>query len=236
MNGRITKRTLAASIFVLFAMALLPAQENIPGQKALLLLQDGLHLTPGTWTSYAILDKAKDETYTMTIASLTKETIQGEPYSRLEIGVAMKDSPPVVTSILAEETGQGPGRIEKALVQVQGMSPFTVPRKYLEGQDQAVGEFKSARIIRELENRKVTLAGKPIDVLAVEEENDKGEEVTAQVSLQILPIVIYEADTVDIKMTALDFGGGAVTKIEGAPLPFALWLIETVANSLTKKK
>ena len=202
MNGRITKRTLAASIFVLFAMALLPAQENIPGQKALLLLQDGLHLTPGTWTSYAILDKAKDETYTMTIASLTKETIQGEPYSRLEIGVAMKDSPPVVTSILAE----------------------------------AVGEFKSARIIRKLENRKVTLAGKPIDVLAVEEENDKGEEVTAQVSLQILPIVIYEADTVDIKMTALDFGGGAVTKIEGAPLPFALWLIETVANSLTKKK
>jgi hypothetical protein len=236
MNRRITKRILAASIFVLLASALLPAQDSIPGQKALPFLQDGFHFTPGTWTSYAILDKAKNETYTMTIASLTKETIQGKLYSWMEIGIEMKDSPSVVTSVLVEETGQGPGRIEKAVVQVQGMSPFTVPRKYLEGQDQAVGEFKPAHIIRKMQNRKVTLAGKAIDVLEVEAENDKGEKVNAQISLQILPIVIYEADTADIKMTALDFGGGAVTKIEGMPLPFALWLIETVANGLTKKK
>jgi hypothetical protein len=236
MNRRISKRAIAASLFVLLAATALPAQQDIPGQKALPLLQDGFHFTPGAWTSYAILDKAKNETYTMRIATLTKETIQGKLYSWLEIGIEMKDTPPVVTSILTEETGQGPGRIEKAVVQVQGMSPFNVPRKYLEGQDQTVGEFKPAHIIRRLQNKKVTLAGKTVDVLAVEAENDKGEKLTAQVSLQILPIVIYEADTAEIKMTALDFGEGAVTKIEGLPLPFALWLIETVANGLTKKK
>ena len=141
-----------------------------------------------------------------------------------------------MASVLVEETGQGPGRIEKAIVQVQGKSPFTVPRKYLEGQDQAVGTFNPAPIVRRLDNKKVTLAGKTIDVLAVEAENDKGEKVNTQISLQILPIVIYEADTADIRMTALDFGDGAVTKIEGIPLPFALWLIETVASGLTKKK
>jgi hypothetical protein len=236
MNSRIAARTYSAFVLILFTAAVLPAQDNIPGQKALPILQDGFHFTPGTWTSYAILDKVKNETSTMTIATLNKETIQGKLYSWLEIGIEMKDTPPVVTSVLVEETGQGPGRIEKAVVQVQGMSPFNVPRKYLEGQDQAVGEFQPAHIIRKLETRKVTLAGKTIDVLGVEAENDKGEKLTAQISLQILPIVIYEADTTDIKMTALDFGGGAVTRIEGVPLPFALWLIETVANGLTKKK
>jgi hypothetical protein len=236
MRSRFAGRIIVVSRLLLLAGALSAGQESIPGQKRLPILQDGFRFVPGTWTSYSILDKTKNETYTMTIAALTKETILGKPYSWLEIGVEMKDAPPVVTSILAEETGQGPGRIEKAIVQVQGMSPFTVPRKYLEGQDQTVGEFKPAHIVRKLENRKITLAGKTIDILAVEAENDKGEKLTAQISLQILPIVVYEADTADLKMTALDFGEGAKTKIEGMPLPFALWLIETVANGLTKKK
>jgi hypothetical protein len=236
MRRRICGRIIVASVLMLLAAALSNGQENIPGQKKLPILQDGFRFMPGTWTSYSILDKAKNETYTMTIASLTTETIQGKPYSWLEIEVEMKDAPPVVTSILAEETGQGPGRIEKAIVQVRGMSPFTIPRKYLEGQDQTVGEFNPAHIVRKLENRKIILAGKTIDVLAVEAENDKGEKITAQISLQILPIVVYEADTAELKMTALDFGDGAKTKIEGMPLPFALWIIEQVAGGLTKKK
>ena len=88
MNRRIAVRTSTAFIFVLFAAAALPAQD-IPGQKALPILQDGFRITPGTWTSYAILDKAKNETYTMTFAALTKETIQGKPSSWLEIGITM---------------------------------------------------------------------------------------------------------------------------------------------------
>jgi len=236
MTRRIGGRILVASTLMLLAAALCTGQENIPGQKQLPLLQDGFLFVPGTWTSYSILDKAKNETYTMKFSALAKETIKGKPYSWLEIEIEMKDTPPVVTSILAEETSQGPGRIEKAIVQVRGMSPFNVPRKYLEGQDQAVGEFKPAHIVRKLENRKIALAGKTIDVLAVEAENDKGEKLTAQVSLQILPITVYQADTAELKMTALDFGGGARTKIEGTPLPFALWIIEQVADALTKKK
>jgi hypothetical protein len=236
MRRRFAGRIIVVSTLFLLTGALSAQQENIPGQKKLPILQDGFRFVPGTWTTYSILDKTKNETYTMTIAALTKETIQGKPYSWLEIEIEMKDAPAVVTSILTEETGQGPGRIEKAVVQVRGMSPFTIPRKYLEGQDQTVGEFKPAHIVRKLENRKIILAGKAIDVLAVEAENDKGEKVSAQVSLQILPIVIYEADTVDLKMTALDFGEGAKTKIEGLPLPFALWILEQVASGLTKKK
>lgn len=236
MKRRIGGRILVASTLLLLAVALCTGQENIPGQKQFPILQDGFHFEPGTWTTYSILDKVKNETYKMKFSALTRETIQGKPYSWLEIEIEMKDAPPVVTSILTEETGQGPGRIEKAIIQIRGMSPFTIPRKYLEGQDQAVGEFTPAHIVRKLENRKITLAGKTIDVLAVEAESDKGEKLTAQVSLQILPIALYEADTADMKMTALDFGGGAKTTIEGMPIPFALWIIEQVADALTKKK
>ncbi len=236
MKRRIVGRILVASTITLFAVAIAAGQENIPGQKQFPILQDGFHFEPGTWTTYSILDKVKNETYKMKFSSLTRETIQGKPYSWLEIEIEMKDAPSVVTSILTEETGQGPGRIEKAIVQVRGMSAFTVPQKYLEGQDQAVAEFKPAHIVRKLENRKIAQAGKTIDILAVEAENDKGEKLTAQVSLQILPIALYEADTADMKMTALDFGGGAKTTIEGMPIPFALWIIEQVADALTKKK
>jgi hypothetical protein len=211
-------------------------KENVPGQRALPVLKDGFKFIPGTWTAYDVLDKAKNETYRMKIAALAKETVAGKPYSWLEIELEMKDAPSVVTSILAEETQNGPGRIEKAIVQVKGMSPFTVPRKYLEGQGQQVGEFKPAHIVKKLESRKITCAGKTIDTLAVEAEDDKGEKMTAMVSLQILPIALYEAETPDLKMTAADWGAGARTEIEGAPVPFFLWIIEQLATGLTKKK
>jgi hypothetical protein len=236
MKFRLPGRLIFCSVLMFAAGAAFAQQEGIPGQKRLPFIQGGFKFVPGTWTSYSILDKAKNETYAMKIAALTRETINGKPYSWLEIEIEMKDAPGVVTSILAEETGQGPGRIEKAIVQVSGMSPFTVPRKYLDGPDQTVGEFKPARIVKKMESRKVVCGGKPLDILAVEAETDKGERVTAQISLQLLPIAVYEAETSDIKMTALDFGNGAKTKIDGLPLPFALWLIETVANGLNKKK
>jgi hypothetical protein len=237
MNARTSSRAVAAVFLIFWTAAAVAAQDQkIPGQAQLPILQDGFKFVPGTWTSYSVFDKAKNETYALKFSALQRETIKGRSYSWLEIEIEMKDTPSVVTSILAEETGQGPGRIEKAIVQVKGMSPFTVPRKYLEGQDQTVGEFKPARIVRKLESRKAVCGGKTIDVLAVEAEDDQGGKVTAQVSLQLPPITVYEAETAEIKMTALDFGGGAKTKIDGLPLPFALWLIEVTADALTKKK
>jgi hypothetical protein len=224
------------SILAAFVPPAYAQKESIPGQKALPLIQDSFQFIPGTWAAYDVLDKTKNESYRMTIAALTRETIQGKPYSWLEIEVEMPDAPVVVTSILAEETKNGPGRIEKAVVQVRGMSPFTIPRKYLDGQDQQVGEFSSAHIVRKLENKKITRNGKTVDVTSVEAENDKKEMITATVSLQIPPIALYAAETSDLKMTVDDWGGGAKTKIEGPPIPFALWLIEQVAAGLTKKK
>jgi len=236
MRIRFRSTIILGAVLSLFVTAAFAQKENIPGQRSFPVLQDGFKFIPGTWTTYDIFDKTKNESYRMKIAALTKETVAGKSCSWLEIEVEMKDSPPIVTSILAEETPNGPGRIEKAIVQVKGMSPFTIPRKYLEGQDQQVGEFTPAHIVKKLDSRKITHAGKTIDTLAVEAENDKGEIVKAIVSLQILPIALYEAETSDLKMTAADWGTGAKTRIEGTPIPFFFWIIEQVANGLTIKK
>jgi len=236
MRMRVYSTVVLGAVLSLLGSAVFAQQENIPGQRAFPVLQDGFKFIPGTWATYDVFDKTKNESYRMKIAALAKETVAGKPGSWLEIEVEMKDSPAIVTSILAEETPNGPGRIEKAIVQVKGMSPFTIPRKYLEGQDQQVGEFKPAHIVKKLGSGKITRAGKTIDTLSVEAENDKGEKVRAIVSLQILPIALYEAETSDLKMTAADWGAGAKTKIDGVPIPFFLWIIEQVANGLTIKK
>lgn len=83
---------LGAALFLLGSAAF-AQQEDIPGQRAFPVLQDGFKFIPGTWTTYDVFDKTKNEAYRMKIAALAKET------------------------------PNGPGRIEKAIVQVKGMSP-----------------------------------------------------------------------------------------------------------------
>ena len=202
----------------------------------MLVFDNTFQFITGSWADYTYFDKQKNELTRIYFSILERETIKNAPYIWMEIEAEMKDTPVVVTRVLVEETNAGPGKIDQAIVQVQGYSPFKVPKKYLEGQDQQVGEFKPAHIVKKLDSRKITQAGKTIDVLAVEAENDKGEKVTAMVSVQILPIALYEAETSDLKMTAVDWGGGARTKIEGEPIPFFLWIIEQAATALTKKK
>lgn len=234
-----TRRILRLSLCLPLAAAMLggvPAQDqNIPGQKAFPLIQDTFKFVPGSWADYTLFDKAKNETFRMRIAALEKETVKGVPCSWLEIEVEMKDAPLVVTSFLAEETPNGPGRIEKAVVQVAGMSPFSVPKKYLDGPDAQVADFKPAKIVKKLEAKKVVLAGKTIEVLFVEAETEKNETVSAGISLRIPPIAVYQAETSEIKMTLNDWGGEARTRITGPAIPFFLWILEAGANALIKK-
>jgi hypothetical protein len=60
--------------------------------------------------------------------------------------------------------------------------------------------------------------------------------VAATVSLQVLPITVVSAETDDMRMTLNDWGVGATTRIEGEPIGFTLWIMEQIANGLSKKK
>ncbi|MCX6567365.1 MAG: hypothetical protein NTW38_13260 [Candidatus Aminicenantes bacterium] len=220
----------------LAAASALSAQDTIPKQASMIVLKDTFQFVPGTWAEYTVFDKEKNEPSRFYIAALKRETVGGQSGIWLEIEAEMKDSPLVITDIFAEETKDGPGKIFKAVIQVKGMSPFIVPKKYLEGEDQAVGTYETAQIVKRLEQKKIVHKGRTIDTLLVEAQDKEGRKTTAIISVQIPPIAIYAAETDDVRMMLNDWGVGAGTRIEGEPIGFFFWLLEQIADGLVKKK
>jgi len=210
-------------------------KQNIPGQQPMVIIEGNFRFMPGSWADYTILDKAKNETYRMLMSVLDQENYKGLPCRWLEIEVAMKDQPTVVTRILATETKNGPGDLQKAVIQVEGYSPFSVPRKFLQGKDQEVGKVEPARVVKRLERKTLSHLGKTIQAWVVEAQNAQGQNVSAVVSEELPPFCIYQAETDDTRITVNDWGRGASTRIKGEPTSFFLWIIEQIGRELGKK-
>jgi hypothetical protein len=210
------------------------AEDKIPGQRQMPLFKDSFLLVSGSWTEYDYLDKTKNETGRIIFTVLDRIHVKNIPCFWMEIEVEMKGSPAVVTRILAEETKDGPGRIEKAIVQVKGMSPFIVPKKYLKKDTQQVGEFKFVHIVKRLEQRVIQHEGKKIQALRVEAEDAVGAKTTATISLELPPIALYEAESPEFRMTATDWGLDAKSRIKGKPVSFTIWIFTQLINGLVK--
>jgi len=231
------KKTVAIfAMVVCCAVFSFAAQDQMPRQRPMPVIKDTFSFVPGSWADYNLFDKKEKETIRMYIATLEKEIVKGVPYSWLEIEVETKDTPVVVTKVLAEETKDGPGKIMKAIVHVAGYSPFNVPKKYLEGPDQQVGQFDTAQILKRLEQKTIVHKGRSISAMTVEAEDSKGGKTEATISVQILPIAIYQAETDDMRMTLTDFGSGAKSKITEAPISFTMWIFETIMKGLSEIK
>jgi hypothetical protein len=233
-------KTRLIPIIALTASLCLPAavsaaEKAIPGQHPLVILEGNFQFLPGSWADYTILDKAKNETYRMLMSVLEQENYKGLPCRWLEIEVAMKDQPTVVTRILATETKNGPGDLQKAVVQVEGYSPFSVPRKFLQGKDQEVAKVEPAQVVKRLERKTLSHLGKTIQAWVVEAQTAQGKNVSAVVSEELPPFCIYQAETEDTRMTVNDWGLGALTRIKGEPTSFFLWIIEQIGRELNKK-
>jgi hypothetical protein len=229
------KRTLTLMLCLLAAAgSLWPAENQVPGQKPLVIIADTFQFTAGSWARYHILDKKKNETYIMSIAILNREPVKGKPCSWLEVEVLMKGQPRVVTRILAEETKQGPGEIQSAIVQVQGYDPFSVPKKFLKPDkpEDQVAPIKTATVIKKLQRRPVGPPGRQVQAWDVEAVTQDGQDIRAVVSEEIPPIAVYDVESPDMRMTAEDWGLGAKTKIEGTPIPFWLWLLDQIGKGL----
>jgi hypothetical protein len=210
-------------------------QEKIPGQKPLMIVGDAFQFTPGAWGAYEIRDSARNESYRMVIAIMEKEKKQKKGTTWMEIEVESKDNPTVVTRFLAEETPQGPGTLIEVVVQVQGYSPFKVPKKYFTGKNSQVGAPVSSQIVRRLEKKPFRIAGRTVLGWEVEAEDPKGNRTHAVVSEEVAPIGVIEAQTQEVKMSLLDWGTGARTRITGKPRGFTLWILEQMAKELGKQ-
>jgi len=219
---------LALAVFV-------PAQE-IPGQKPMVVIAETFQFLPGTWAEYTILDKEKNETYRFHFAVMTKEIVKGIPCWWIEIEVESAANPVVVTRFLAEETPNGPGDLKKAVVQVEGYSPFTIPAGFLRGDDAEVGQVRQAHIVKRLEERSITHAGKTISAVVVEAEDEDARRMTATVSLELPPIALFSCEDETIRMSVNDWGTGATSKIKGPAMPFFLWIMEQVTAGTEDSK
>jgi len=175
-------------MFMLGSMTGAGLAADIQGQKPVMFVGDTFQFVPGAWASYYIHDKGKNEHYIMHMATLERLKQDAKQCSWMEIEMLPESGPSVVTRLLVEETKQGPGDLLEVIVQVKGYSPFTVPRKYYEGENKEVGEFRPTQIAKRIVRRTVDLSGRSIVAWEVEAVDDKGNKTEALVTEQILPI------------------------------------------------
>jgi hypothetical protein len=225
---------------ILPLILLIPFQGNqaqkLPGQRPLLIVGDQFQFTPGSWASYRIEDKKKNEPYRMRISILERDKKKRPAASWMEIAVESRGNPTVVTRLLAEETPQGPGKIHQVIVQAEGYSPFNVPKKYFQGKNAEVNAPIPVQVLQKLERRTVTIGKRAVQAWDVEARDQSGERTRAIVSEEVLPIGIVEAENSDIKMSLADWGLDARTQIKGRPRAFSIWILEQLMNGLGKSK
>jgi hypothetical protein len=231
---RIENKFILAFFLLLSGFSALAGQENIPGQRPMLLLDNAFQFISGSWADYTYFDKQKNESTRLYFSILDRETVKNAPYIWMEIEAAVKDAPVVVTRVLIEEKKAGPFRIDQAIVQVQGYSPFSVPQKYLEGQDQQVGQFQTAHIVSQLAQQVIEHNGKKINAITAEAATDKGDKMSITYSLELPPIAVYQAENKDFRLSINDWGMDARSKINGPPESFLLWIMEQVNNAISK--
>ena len=233
-------RALVILVAVVIAAACLAAArvqaDEIKGQRPMMIVGDTFRFTPGAWASYFVHDREKKEYYRMYIATLERLNCDGRACSWMEVGMTPEKDPAVVTRFLVEETRNGPGELLDVIVQVQGYSPFTVPKSFYEGEatDKEVGNFQGAAVVKRIARRIIPIGGRAVNAWDVEAVDAKGGPMDALVSEEVAPIGIIMAESPLFGMYLSDWGGGAKSKIEGTPVNFYVWLMMQMGGALTK--
>ncbi len=181
-------RALIVLVAVAIATACLaPAQgqgAEIKGQRPMMIVGDTFRFTPGAWAVYFIHDREKKEYYKMYIATLERLNCEGKACSWMEVGVTPEKDPAVVTRFLVEETRNGPGEILDVIVQVQGYSPFTVPKSFYKGEasEKDVGNFQGAAVAKRITEHIIPIGGRTVNTWDVEAVDARGGAMNALVS------------------------------------------------------
>jgi hypothetical protein len=233
-------RALIIFVTVVIAFARLAIAQGhaaeIKGQRPMMIVGDTFQFTPGAWANYFIHDREKNEYYKMYIATLDRLTCEGKGCSWMEVGVTPEKDPAVVTRFLVEETRSGPGEILDVVVQVQGYSPFIVPKSFYKGEttDKDVGNFQGAAVAKRIAKRMIPVSGRTVSAWDVEAVDAGGGAMNALISEEVAPIGVIMAENPLMGMYLADWGTGAKSKIEGPPVNFYWWLMMQMGGALTK--
>ncbi len=222
-------------IFLLLVVLLAPlpvfAQQQIAGQKPVMMINDTFQFIPGSWATYAVHDKKEDTYYTMTMSILESVRKNGKDCAWMEVEIET-DKELVVTRILTEKTKNGPGAVLEVIVYIHGFTPFTIPQKWIKGDEQQVAEFKIGKVQQRVNQRTITFGGRRLDVTEVDAIDESGTAIAATASVDITPIGVLYAETTDVGMYLEDWGMGAKTRIVGKPQSFYVWMVSQVGSAL----
>ena len=225
------------AIFLLSLVLLAPppvfAQQQIAGQKPVMMIGDTFQFIPGSWATYALHDKKEDTYYTMTMSILESVRKNGKDCAWMEIEIET-DKELVVTRILTEKTKNGPGEVLEVIVYIHGFTPFSIPEKWMKGEDQQVAEFKVGQVKQRVNQRTITFGGRQLDVIEVDAVDESGTPIAATASMGITPIGVLYAETTEIGMYLEDWGMGAKTRVVGKPQSFYMWLLSQIGGSLAE--
>ncbi len=199
-----------------------------------MVIGDVFRFIPGSWATYTIRDRVKNESFRVYIATLDKTKQNGKPFSWMEVEVMPETAPRVITRFLVEETKDGPGELLDVTVQVKGYPPFTVPRRYYEGKEKEVGDFQNSYVAQRVGQRQIALNEKNVNVWDVEATDRKERKITASVSEEVAPLGIVRAESEKTSMVLDTWGTDAKSRIEGVPINFYLWLVMQIGQGLVR--
>jgi hypothetical protein len=117
---------------------------------------------------------------------------------------------------------------------MKGYEPFTVPKKYYEGTDKEVGQFQPAIVKKRIAQRYMSINSRNISAWEAEAVDAKGKTTRALVSEAVLPIGVIMAESPEMGMYLSQWGSGAKTRIEGAPMNFYLWIMMQTGKEMGK--
>ena len=204
------------------------------GHQSLVVVDGYFQYQAGAWAKYQIHDLKKNERSTIVFSTLERTEKEGGPAIWMEIAVTPEQQDPVITRVLLEETPQGPGQPLEIIVQPHGMTPFIIPKSFLE---KAQAEPQSAIAIKPHEStaKPITIktSKRQLSAIQVEATDEQGGPVKAVLSNEVPPLGLVRAETSDLTMKLKSFGKNAQTKIEGEPINFYLWLTLQVGKGVT---
>jgi len=186
----------------------------------------------GSWSSYVIFDKTNFTYSYMDIAIRNNEScayIQGCVW--MELKVRLMGKPEVVTRLLVERDKDGPGRILKVAVWVEGYQPFWVPESFIEKGNNKVTKFTSIELAMPQDTRIGRFRGK-LATLTKFVLRNKEDSITAYLAKEVAPIGIVALESPSMDMYLLDWGMKKESWMPEEPVSFYWWILNEIFKAV----
>lgn len=217
-----------AIVLLLLGLPVRADPPPIDGQRPIPAMAGSFQFIHGAWARYQVEQRTTGERYRLWIATLQAKPAVKQHGWWLETRVEPENGTPVVTRALVPATPDGPGEPVEVIVQVAGKRPFSVPKKYLRGENREVAPLVRIESGERQAERRIQIGDREFPALDVVAVDTQGHAVRATVSEAVPPLGLITVETAETRMELEDWGSDARTGIEGKPLSLFWWVMSEV--------